>query len=484
MNASLYPIALDLAGKRVLVVGGGRLAARKLPELLRCGADITLVAPHLHPAVARMQNALRHIARGFMPGDENGHVLAFTLTDNAEVNALVGGLCRKQGIWCNRADAAGEGDFQVPGVIRRGPVTLTAATGGAVPGLTRLLKRHLDGLFGDELPLLAEVMGEWRRKARLALGSGNDPTAEATTRSRLEALPYADLLVAARQGRQTLEAALEQAWSAGQTSEAKTGTTKLMETGVSASLGTLSSTHPSAQPQPVVLLGAGPGHPAMLTLLGAEALKQAEVLLHDRLIPPEILDLVPAACLRIPVEKRGHHESMRQEHINAHLIAHARSGKKVVRLKGGDPFVFGRGYEEILALEAQGLPWTVVPGVSSALAAPAWAGIPLTHRGMARSFAVMTGTAYDHPDPEIPEADTLVVLMGLQRLPTIVQALLNKGYAASTPAAAIEKGTRSDQRVIVGSLENLVEITARSGFDSPTLIVIGAVAALAKPTPA
>jgi uroporphyrin-III C-methyltransferase / precorrin-2 dehydrogenase / sirohydrochlorin ferrochelatase len=385
--------------------------------------------------------------------------LVFALTKDSQVNAEISLACRQHGIWCNRADQGQAGEFQVPGVVRRGKVTLTASTGGTVPGLTRWMKRHLEGLFGEELPLLARVLGEWR-SAQKSLGWNDEK------RSRMENLDYQTLVEAAKQGEAVLRLAFQEQWAR-------------PESGASTSPIAAMPISQIPPLQPVVLLGAGPGHPGLLTQLGAEALKRAQIVLHDRLIPPEILALVPSDGRLIPVEKRGHQESMRQEHIHEMLIAHARTGLRVVRLKGGDPFIFGRGQEEILALEAAGIPWQVIPGISSALAAPAWAGIPLTHRGIARSFAVMTGTTYDAPNPDIPKADTLVILMGLQKWNAIVTSLLAAGYPLSTPAAAIEKGTRSDQRVCVGTLDDLEGKMARAGFDSPTLLVIGAVAQFA-----
>jgi uroporphyrin-III C-methyltransferase len=228
----------------------------------------------------------------------------------------------------------------------------------------------------------------------------------------------------------------------------------------------------------VLLVGAGPGDPSLLTLGAAEALKNAEVVLYDRLASQAVLEMVPSTCVRVPVEKRGHFESLRQDRINEILIEHARSGKRVVRLKGGDPFVFGRGYEEALALEAEGLSWRVLPGISSSVAVPALAGIPLTHRGTARSFAVASGVAGHDVNQDFPKADTLVLLMSLFRLEEIVPILLAKGYAPETPAAAIQDGSMPEQRVLRATLATLRDETAKAGFDSPTLVVVGNVVGL------
>jgi uroporphyrin-III C-methyltransferase len=229
----------------------------------------------------------------------------------------------------------------------------------------------------------------------------------------------------------------------------------------------------------VDLVGAGPGHPGLLTLLAADIVRRAEVIIHDRLIPEEVLHLAPSSCSLIPAGKRGHFESARQDEIEARLVEHALAGKRVVRLKGGDPFVYGRGWEEVLALQAKGIPWRVIPGVSSATAGPAWAGIPLTHRGVARSFAVMSGMTHSATNTEIPKADTIVLVMGLHRLAEIVPAFLAQGWDAATPAAAIQNGTLPDQRICISTLAGIREETSRRGFDSPTLLVIGKVVGLA-----
>ena len=200
---------------------------------------------------------------------------------------------------------------------------------------------------------------------------------------------------------------------------------------------------PSGSLHPVALVGAGPGHPGLLTVLAAETLRRAEVIIHDRLIPEETLHLAPPECRLIPVGKRGHtgqSESARQEDIEAQLVEQARLGKRVVRLKGGDPFVYGRGWEEVLALEAAGIPWSIVPGVSSTTGGPTWAGIPLTHRGVARSYAVMSGMAYSQTNTEVPKADTIVLVMGLHRLAEIVPTFLAQGWSAG------HAGSRNPER--------------------------------------
>lgn len=461
MSRLLYPLSLDLRGRPVLMVGGGPVAARKMTELLRAQAAITVVAPSLHASVERLVPAVAWIPRAFEAGDERGRALVFACTDDPAVNREVAGLCAAALIPCNVADQAGAGTFHVPGVIRKGDVTLTVSTGGLVPGLTRYLKRVLSEAVGDEVADLADVVGRFRAGLRKAGAAGAGGREE--VRSRLEALPYRRLLDMLRsEGPSRVEA-----W---------------LETHLAGDPGAPDAEAAEGGPRGrVTLVGAGPGNPKLLTLAAVEAIRTADVILHDRLIPEETLNLAGKECLLISAGKRGHAgagESMRQEDINAHLSGHASKGRHVVRLKGGDPLVFGRGYEEILHLEALGIPWSLVPGLSSVTAAPAWAGIPLTHRGVARSFAVMSGMAYSATNTVIPKADTLVLLMGLQRLEEIVPAFLAQGWREATPVAAIQDATLPDQRICRSTLAGIAEATARRGFDSPTLLVIGEVAAL------
>lgn len=450
-----YPLEIDLHDQPVLMVGGGSVAARKLPELLACGAKVTLVSPLLRPATRRLAPGLTWHERGFTPADVEGQKLVFACTDLPEVNAAVADACRARDIPCNRADRSKEGTFIVPGVIRRGGVTVSVSTSGQVPALTRHLKRKLSSVLGDEWGELAEILAVVRERGGFR-GPG-------------DATPFEAL--AARVREQGVEAARRMA------DEIDAGNREDAPSGPAPTNNPAGTTYASPL-HPVLLVGAGPGDPSLLTLQASEALRHAEVVLYDRLASQAVLEMIPRGCERIPVEKRGHFESLRQDGINALLIDHARTGKRVVRLKGGDPFVFGRGYEEALALEAAGIPWRVLPGISSSVAVPALAGIPLTHRGTARSFAVASGVAGHDVNQDFPKADTLVLLMSLFRLEEIVPILLAKGYAPETPAAAIQDGSLPEQRVLRATLSTLREETARAGFDSPTLVVVGNVVAL------
>lgn len=432
-----YPLEIDLHDRPVLMVGAGPVAARKLPELLACGARVTVVAPEVSPAVQHLLPGLVLHRRAFAPADVEGMTLVFACTNLPDVNTAVADACRARGIPCNRADRAKQGTFIVPGVVRRGGVTISVSTSGQVPALTRHLKRRLSGVLGEEWGVLAEILGVERDR---------------------DHLPAADLLHF-----EALAAAVREGGPAA---------ARALLAGAAQEPGNAVTAHP------VVLAGAGPGDPGLLTLGAVEALRRADVVLYDRLASQAVLDHAAPNATRIPVEKHGHFTSKRQEHIHDEMIAHARAGKRVVRLKGGDPFVFGRGWEEVLALEAAGIPWRVLPGVTSSVSVPALAGIPLTHRGVARTFAVASGVAGTETNTEYPKADTLVILMALFRLAEIVPHLLRAGYAPGTPAAVIQDGSLPEQRVLRATLETLADEAARAGFDSPALVVVGKVVGL------
>lgn len=239
---------------------------------------------------------------------------------------------------------------------------------------------------------------------------------------------------------------------------------------------------PGSRPGIVYLVGAGPGDPELLTVKGLRCLARADVVVYDRLVHPALLDEAPPAAERVYVGKRAGHHSLPQEQIQTLLVERARAGRVVVRLKGGDPFVFGRGGEEAAACAAAGVRWEVVPGVTSAVSVPAVAGIPVTHRGVAASFAVVTAhraRGEDAPDwRALAAIDTLVVLMGVARLPEVTAELLRAGRDPATPAAVVERGSLPDSRVVSGSLEDLAPRAAEAGVKSPATIVIGGVAAL------
>jgi uroporphyrin-III C-methyltransferase / precorrin-2 dehydrogenase / sirohydrochlorin ferrochelatase len=394
------PLLLDLAGRRVLLVGGGRVATRRAEVLAASGAIVDVVAPEVSPELRA--RASRVSARPFRPADVDGAWLVFACTDDPAVNGEVSDAAAAQRIFCVRADAAPTGTARTLASTRRGDVMV-------------------------------------------AVSGGDDPR-------RASAL------------RDAIAAALD--------------------------LGELPvRPHRPAATGSVALVGGGPGDPELITVRGRRLVGSADVIVVDRLAPRALLDELPPAVEVIDCGKSAHRHNLTQDEINAVLVDRARAGKRVVRLKGGDPFIFGRGGEEWLACLAAGVPVTVVPGVSSALAAPVVAGIPLTHRRLAADFTVVSG----HLDPGRPadtgldwaalaKTSTLVLLMAMERLELIVKALVSHGRDPATPAAVIERATLDGQRILRAPLAGLVAEVVSHGAGPPAVVVVGEVVnALAEP---
>jgi uroporphyrin-III C-methyltransferase/precorrin-2 dehydrogenase/sirohydrochlorin ferrochelatase len=445
VSAFAYPVALDLEGRACLVVGGGEIAARKLAGLLEAGARVTVVSPWLCPALLALASAgrFRWMPREYAPGDVAGFFLAVVATGGGAVDEAVAREGRERGVLVNCADDPARCDFILPAVLRRGAVMVAVSTGGASPAMAGLVRDEIDALLPDHCAALADVAASARRALReRGLSVDGD-------RWRRALDPELRALVTA--GRPRPIAGSWSAWVA----EGR-----------------------------VVLVGAGPGDAGLITVRGLGWLRRADVVVHDRLVSRELLAEVAAGALVIFAGKAAGAHCMPQSAINALLIHHARAGRLVVRLKGGDPFVFGRGGEEMLACRRAGVPVEVVPGVSSALAAPAAAAIPLSHRGLASSFAVVTG----HEDASRPgravdwEAlalgvDTLVILMGTAALPSIAARVIAAGRDPAAPAAVVSRGTTAVQQVVTGTLADIAERAA--GVGPPAVIVIGAVVDLA-----
>lgn len=390
-----YPMLLDLTGRRVVVVGAGRVAARRVHGLAAAGADVVVVAPDVDDAV-RIAGVTVH-RRAFAPADLDGAWLAAACTDDAAVNAAVSDAASALQIFCARADDAIQGSARTPAVARHEDV-IVAVNGGDDPGRARALRDAIAAaLEAGDLPL---------RGHRRAVAGGS-----------------------------------------------------------------------------VALVGGGPGDPELITVRGRRMVSDADVVVVDRLAPRQLLDVLPDDVEVIDCGKSPHRHNLTQAEINEVLVDRALAGKRVVRLKGGDPFVFGRGGEEWLACLAAGVPVTVVPGISSALAAPALAGIPLTHRGLAADFTVVSG----HLDPGRPadqgvdwpglaaNAGTLVVLMAMDRLDLIADALVEHGRPASTPAAVVHRAATDAQQVVRARLDGIAAAARDAGLGAPAVVVIGAV---------
>lgn len=451
-----FPIFIRLAGQPVLVVGGGEIAARKIDLLMRADACITVVAPKLIPSLAAKVAAgsIAHVAAEFRPEDLHGKRLAIGATNKRSVNAWVAHHAERLNIPVNVVDDRNLSRFIVPAIVDRSPVIVAVGSSGEAPVLTRRLRERLESFVPQRLGVLAKLAGKLRPLVKAKI---EDAGARRRFWERfIDGSIAADVL-----------AGREQAQSAS------------LERRINESL-TKATREPVGE---VALVGAGPGDPGLLTLRALRALQNADVVLYDRLVSAEVLDLARRDAQRIYVGKAAGVAHVSQQDINDLLVDLARQGKRVCRLKGGDPFIFGRGGEELEALAAAGIRFEVVPGVTAAAGCAAYAGIPLTHRDHAQALTFVTG----HCKGETANVDwelvsrpnqTAVFYMGLGHLETIVAQLRAHGVPAERAAAIVEQGTSPQQRVLTGTLADLSERVRNAGIQSPALLIVGEVARL------
>jgi len=445
-----FPLFADLHGRRVLVVGGGAVAERKVRLLLDAGARVTLVAPVATDWLQAAAGVEVHVDT-FRPQHLDGVVLAIAATDDASVNAAVASAGRDRNVLVNVVDVAHLSSFIVPAIVDRSPLVIAISTGGVAPVLARLVRERLETLIDGSFGRLAGLLERWRAriKAQLPEVTARRRFYETVVRGRV-----ADLV------RSQDEAAAE--------------------------LELERTLHAADAPRrgSVVLVGAGPGDAGLLTLHALRALQEADVILHDRLVTDEVLNLARRDADRICVGKMARGHSVSQGRIHELLLEQAQLGRRVVRLKGGDPFIFGRGGEELEFLRAHGIPFEVVPGITAAAACGAYAGIPLTHREHAQSVRFVTahcGESIDTLDwaALAQERHTVALYMGVAGLDRIAERLIAHGRAAATPVAIVENGSRPGQRVILATLAELGEAGRASAVASPALVIVGEVASLA-----
>ncbi|QXL84408.1 siroheme synthase CysG [Comamonas sp. NLF-1-9] len=443
-----FPLFLDLRGRRVLVVGAGLVAARKIALLRSAGARVTVVAKAAHPSVqaqAERGEIDLHLST-FEPRWLNGMWLVIAATDDEALNHAVAVAAAERHLWCNVVDDAARSSAQVPAIVDRAPITIAISSGGAAPVIARRLRERIEALVAPSIGALTALA----RRRRAAIRRTR-PQLAARRRFYHWLLdgPVHDALRAAQPER--AEALLAQALNEGE----------------------------SPVPGKVLLVGAGPGDPGLLTLRGLRALNEADVILHDRLVSDEVLQLARRDALRISVGKTpGEDHEATQRRIHALMLEHARQGLTVVRLKGGDPLVYGRGGEELLALRAHGIACEVVPGITAALACGAYAGIPLTHRGLADRLTL--ATAHRSADAEAARTEsghTRVYYMGVERLGTL-RAQLLRDLPADTACAIVENGSRPEQRTLHATLATVLDEARAHAIASPALLIVGEVAAL------
>lgn len=462
----MFPVMLNVRGRRCLVVGGGGVALRKVSSLLQEGALVTAIAPEPSQPLLRLaaQGRVALERRSYRDGEASEYALVFAATDDRSVNAKVSQDAESAGLWVNVADDPELCSFQLPARVQRGSLQLAVASAGEAPFAVRRIRQLLDQRLGPEWGQWLESAARFREQVRAAGLSPGEQEAcfdkffvETVDRERLSArVPPAREVDGWFEGHREPTAA--QSIPPGPARSAGTAGTGL-----------------------VSLVGAGPGDPGLLTLRGRARLLNAQVVVYDRLAEPAMPCDIPAQVELYCVGKEAGHHPVPQEEINALLVRLAMAGKRVVRLKGGDPYVFGRGGEEAEALRDAGIPFEVVPGATSGIAAPAYAGIPVTHRREAVRVTLLTAheSAKDG-GPQVrwdllaadPHA-TLVGYMGVTSLPTVVSRLLAAGMDPSTPAAVVERGTTSGQKVVRASLVDLPGRVVASGIQAPALFVIG-----------
>lgn len=445
------PIFCRLDNKPVLLVGGGEVAERKARLLLDAGAHLTVVAPELDSELAELaaNGSIEWLAGEFAPQQLAGKWLVVAATDRREVNALVYQSANQARIFANVVDDPKRSSFIMPSIIDRSPLMVAISSGGKAPVLARLLREKLEAMLPQHLGAVAAFAGSLRDRVKARFATMGE-------RRRF----WERLLGADRLGQ-----ALAQGDSASANQLADNLFADESQTGGE-----------------VVLVGAGPGDPGLLTLHALRQMQQADVVVYDRLVSDEVMALVRRDAKRIFVGKQAGNHCVPQERINQLLLEEAKKGQRVVRLKGGDPFIFGRGGEELETLVGTGIGFQVVPGITAASGCAAYAGIPLTHRDHAQSVRFVTahgkGGAQDLDWPLLArDKQTLVFYMGLSSCTTIREQLLAHGKGGDTPVALIERGTQPSQRVIRGTLDELPELAI--GVESPALIMVGSVVTLA-----
>ena len=450
------PVFLQLSHSPCLVVGGGVVAERKVRLLMRAGAAVTVVARDLADELARLRDADRivHHAGVFSDRLLAGMRLVIAATDDKEVNRHVSRAAEEAGILCNVVDDGAASSFIVPAIVDRSPVVVAIGTSGNAPVLAQRLKSQIEAWLPARIAALATQAGQWRELAKKRFS---------TTRERRRFWqrffdgPIAEHLLANR--KREAEHALRM---------------ELIENVVP---------H-TAQVGEAYIVGAGPGDPGLVTIRAQQLISQADVVVHDRLVSGKVLDFARKDAHLVYVGKTANNVTITQQEINELLVAHVRKGRRVCRLKGGDPFVFGRGGEEVQALADAGLPFQVVPGISAALGCAAYAGIPLTHRGLSSSVTFATARLDGDQAPDwstlARPGQTLVLYMSVGSVADTAKQLIEHGLAADTPVAMVENGTTEQQRVLRGTLATIADDAVEAHIRAPAVIIIGATAEMGK----
>ncbi|MDH4560625.1 siroheme synthase CysG [Pseudomonas sp. BN411] len=446
------PLFHNLQGRQVLVVGGGEVALRKARLLADAGARLRVVAPQIDAQLLEMveQGGGESLLRGYQEADLDACVLVIAASDDQPLNAKISAQAQARGIPVNVVDAPKLCSVIFPAIVDRSPLIVAVSSAGDAPVLARLIRAKIETWIPAAYGQLAGLAKKFRDQVKTL---------------------FPDVQQRRVFWEEVFQGPVAERMLAGQGVEAERLLAERVAGGAPKALGE------------VYLVGAGPGDPDLLTFRALRLMQQADVVLYDRLVAEPIIELCRRDAERIYVGKRRADHAVPQDEINRLLIEQAKLGKRVLRLKGGDPFIFGRGGEEIEELAANDIPFQVVPGITAASGCSTYAGIPLTHRDYAQSVRFVTGHLKDG-SCDLPWRDlvapgqTLVFYMGLVGLPVICEQLIKHGRAAETPAALIQQGTTSHQRVFTGTLANLPQLVAEHEVHAPTLVIVGEVVTL------
>lgn len=447
------PLFHRMQGVPCLVVGGGDIAVHKARMLVRAGADLRMVATEFSPATNSFveEHGITRIQRPYQTSDLNGVRLVIAATDNERVNQQIAKDAQAKGLLTNVVDKPDLSNIIFPSILDRSPLVIAVGSDGSAPVLVRLLRARLETLIPATYGALAALVGRFRDRVRQT---------------------YPDMEKRRRFWDKHLQGRVAELVHSGQEAKA----TELLEDQLAGGAEAFSEGE-------VYLVGAGPGDPDLLTFRALRLMQQADVVLHDRLVSNAVLDLVRRESEKIYVGKDKNPYSITQENINEVMVDWAQQGKRVLRLKGGDPFIFGRGGEEMEHLARHGINFQVVPGITAASGCASYAGIPLTHRDYAQSVRFITGHKVGGElnldwNEFVRSGQTLVFYMGLNGLETICDKLVEYGMASNMPVALVEKGTLPDQRVFTGTLTDLPAKVREAGAEAPTLIIVGEVVRL------
>ncbi len=450
------PVFFNVADRWVGVLGGGSAASRKAEIAMRAGARVKVFAAQLCEELHELKANERfsHLPRAPLVRDLEGCVLFYCASENVEENRKVQALARAARVPCNVVDMPELCDFTMPSIVDRSPVVIAVSTAGTSPILGRMIKARLETMLPAAYGQVAAFVGRYRKRVGSVL---KDFRQRRYFWERVLEGPVADLVLAGHEA----EAAAE----------------------FDAQLEAVAKGAEHQQKGEVYLVGAGPGDPDLLTFKALRLMQRADVVLYDRLIGDGILNLVRREAERIYVGKLPEEHTVPQDEISRMLLRLAQQGKRVLRLKGGDPFVFGRGGEEIELLAEAGIPFQVVPGITAASGCAAYAGIPLTHRDHAQACVFVTGHTKDgRHDFDwktlLQPRQTVAVYMGLAHLAELTRAFIDRGAAPSLPVALVDNGTRPNQQVLIGTLDTVAEKAAKAGVKGPAILIIGSVVRL------